>query len=125
MNTRLSRTKLARQVAHDLLAGRTEVIEELAAYLVSSHRQREAELVVRNVLEELERQGHIVASITTATTLGDDIEAAIKTLTGAKSIELRRSVDPAVLGGIRVATPSRTLDATVQQRIKALRERKI
>lgn len=125
MNARLSRTKLARKVAEDLLAGRKVVIDEIAAYLVTTKRQREADLIVRSTLEELEREGHVVATVTTASKTEDDIRQTVQKLVGASKVELDERIDPSILGGIQITTPSRILDASVRRRINALRERKI
>jgi F0F1-type ATP synthase delta subunit len=37
-------------------------------------------------------------------------------------VETRETVDPSVLGGVRVTVAGRTYDGTVRQRLRALRE---
>lgn len=125
MAIKLSRTKLARYVAEQLQAGNRGVMRELAAYLIDSRRVGEADLIVRSIFEQLERSGHVVADITSTHELSDEIRQQVARLTGAETLELRQHIDPSVLGGVRIQTPSRVLDATVQRRITTLRERKI
>ncbi len=121
----LSRTKISRYVAEQLKLGNREVIRELAAYIVDERRLRETDLFVRAILEELEVSGIVVVDATTTESLSDEIKAQIKELTGAKTLEIREHIDPSVLGGIRIETPSQRLDATFARRLSQLRERKI
>lgn len=125
MSQRISRTKLARYVASELLLGRRAVIRELAAYLVDTGRTAEIDLVVRAIYAELESAGVVMADVTTAHRLDQAAHQAIKQLTGAKQLELHQSISSDVLGGIRVSTPTRVLDATLQNRLMKLRERKV
>lgn len=125
MSLRLSRTKIARHAAQQLAAGNTQVIREIAAYLVDEGRTGEAELVIRSIYDELERDGIVVADVTTAHGLSADVKQQITKLLDARQLEIREHSDEQVLGGIRVQTPSRILDATVQNRLRKLRERKV
>ena len=125
MSNKLSRTRIARYAADQLQAGNAGVIQEVAGYLVESRRVKEADLIVRIILERLEANGVILADVTTATSLDEAIKAELKEITGAKRLEVREHIDPSVLGGIRLETPSRRLDATFLHRLTQLRERKI
>lgn len=125
MRTKLSRTKIARYTVEQLLEGDQSVIAEVAAYLVQSRRVRETDLVIRAIQDEFESRGIVLADVTTKHEIGEGIEAAIKQLADASQLTLRQHIDPSVLGGIRIQTPSKVLDATVANRITKLRERKI
>lgn len=125
MQGKLSRSKLADYVATQLQAGNRQVIRELAAYLIETGRQREAELIIRAIYDRLERDGIVLAEVTTAEKLSSDVVDEIKSLTGATQLEVVEHVDPTILGGIRVETPSKLLDATLARRLTMLRERKI
>lgn len=125
MSRALSRTKIARYVAEQLQAGNTDVVREVAAYLIENRRTREADLIVRSILERLETEGIVLADVTTATALDEAIKSELQQLTGASQLEINEHVDPSVLGGIRFETPSRRLDATFAHRLTQLRERKI
>jgi len=47
--TRLSRRKIAALYADELLAGHKDVVKKLAAYLIESRRERELDLIVRDI----------------------------------------------------------------------------
>lgn len=126
MADKLSRTKLARYVAGQLADGSGEaVIQELAAYLVETGRTREAELVVRAIYEQLEAAGTVVADVTSAEAIDAELRTELEKLVGAKQLLAHESVDPSLLGGVLVRTPSRVLDATFRRRLNKLRERKV
>ncbi len=125
MASKLSRTRLARYVATELQNGNSGVIRELAAYLIDEGRTSETELVLRSIYDELERDGIVLAEVTTAHGIDTDTKAAIKQLLGARQLELREQTDKSVLGGLRVITPSRVLDATLRNRLTKLHERKV
>ena len=121
----LSRTKLASYAADRLIAGDQNVIEELAAYLMTARRTKELDLVVRSIYEALEKRGVVIAEVVTAEKLSDDLRSQIAKLLGAKQLELREHVDQNVLGGVKLSTPTKILDATLSHRLMQLRERKI
>lgn len=125
MSTRLSRTKLARYAATELLDGNTGVVRQLAAYLVDQGRTGETELVLKSIYDELEASGVVLADVVSADGIDASVKAEIKRLLGAKQLVLNERVDPSVLGGIRVDTTSRVLDATIKHRLTKLQERKV
>ncbi len=75
---RVSRRKLAMYAAERLLAGDDNVIEELAALIVSEKRERELDLLVRDIEVELAERGTIVATVESAHKLDDDTKRAIE-----------------------------------------------
>lgn len=125
MSSALSRTKIAKYAADQLKAGNSGVVRDIAAYLVETGRTREAELIVRTILDRLEVDGVVLADVTSASGIDETIRSELKQLVGARQLELREHIDPSVLGGIRFETPSRRLDATFAHRLTQLRERKI
>lgn len=75
----------------------------------------------RLVRNETERQRAIVES---ATELGPDIQASLKSGLSAKygrDLSLEHHVNPALLGGIRVKIGSDVWDGTVKARLEALK----
>ena len=54
---RTSRRRLAEYVAERLLADDVSVIAELAALIVTERREREIELIVRDIEDSLARRG--------------------------------------------------------------------
>ena len=127
MQGKISRRKLALYVVDAIEAHRhlDHALQEVAAYLVDSKRIREAELVVRAIEDELAARGIVVAHVTTAIPLVHELELAIKKLIGAKEIHLDSEVDPAVIGGVRIETPGKLLDATIKRKLLVLHQAKI
>ncbi len=127
MNAKLSRRAIARYVVATLEGGRSqdEVLREVAAYLIQNRRLREVDLVVRAIEDELAERGTVIARITTAHPIADDVKAAIERLVGAKDVQLAETIDPSVVGGVRVETPGHILDATMKRKLLALRQAKM
>ena len=122
MHQGISRTKLAGYVVSQLESGRSDVMRELAAYLIETKRTREAELLIREITEQFERHGIVAADVTSAEPIDEALRAQIAELVGAKRLELSETVDTSVLGGVRVTTASRRLDATLAHRLNLLRK---
>ncbi len=125
---RLSRRKIAAYFADELIAGHN-VTKLLAAYLVETKRIREAELVVRDIESALADRGVLLADVVTSRELAADTERAVtnylKQTTGAEDIRIRPHVDPHLLGGVRIETPGRRLDATLRHRLDQLTASKV
>lgn len=128
MASRLSRRKIAAFYADELVAGR-DIRQQLAAYLVEANRTREAELIARDIEAALAERDIIIADVASSTALSSAsrkaIESYLKAKTSAQKIHLRETVDPALLGGVRVTIPDRELDATLRHRINQLKASKI
>lgn len=123
MASRISRRKLAAYAAEQLVSGKKAgaVVKEVAAFLIDTKRTREAELLVRDIEAALAERGVVIADITSAFPLSDAVRADVKKLIGNGELVLREIVDPSVLGGIRLATPGKRLDATLKRKIQALK----
>lgn len=128
MATRLSRRKIATYAADKLIAGspKKAVLREVAAYLIATRRTRELELLVRDIEELLAERGVVVADVVTAHTLTASTRAEIKKLVGDKAtLQLRESVDPSVLGGVRIDLPGKRFDGTIQRKLTALKAQQL
>ncbi len=126
MQGKISRRKLA-QYAVDAYENGTlsEALQELAAYLIDARRLREAELVVRAIEDELATRGTVIARVASARPLTAELEAAITSLVGAKEISILETTDQALIGGVRIETPGKLLDATIKRKLLALRQAKV
>ena len=126
MNTKISRRKLAMYAADAYRNGTLQpALQEIAAYLIESRRLRESKLVVRAIEDELAARGTVVAHVATARPLSAELEAAIKQLVNAKEVSIIESVNPDLIGGVRIETPGKLLDATVKRNLLALRQAKV
>jgi F0F1-type ATP synthase delta subunit len=128
MAVRVSRRKIAAYCADRLIAGDTAVAEQLAAYLIDEHRTREVELVVRDIEAALAARGVMIADVASATKLSEVTKKAIGSFLteadGSTRVYLRESLDPSLLGGVRVTTPEAELDATIRRKLTTLKASK-
>ena len=129
----VSRRKLAKYAAEQIIAGNDTIMEEIASLLVYEKRQREIELLVRDVEAELAGHGEIVASIESARKLDVDTKreiekylmSAVDANNNKSKVTLRESIDPTLIGGFKLRTPNATLDATIAKKLNDLRAKKI
>ena len=129
----VSGRKLAKYVAEQIVAGNDTIMEEIASLLVYEKRQREIELLVRDVEAELAEHGEIVASVESARKLDvdtkRDIEKYLMSAVGANNnkskVTLKESINPTLIGGFKLRTPTATLDATIAKKLNDLRAKKI
>lgn len=127
MAGRLSRHKIALFAVDQMMSGakQHDVIKQVAAYLVDTRRTRELDLLVRDIEGELAVQGVVVADITSARQLTEALKAQIATLVNAKSLQVRETVDPSVIGGVRIDIPGKRFDATVQRMLMTLKAKQV
>jgi F0F1-type ATP synthase delta subunit len=129
MARKLSRRSLALHVATHLADGKPQkkIVQQLAAYLITSRRTSELNLIVRDIQFYLADQGHIAGMVTSAHDLSaatlKEIEAFTKDKTGAKQVSLEKSIDESVLGGIKLELPGYELDTTVARKLNVLKTR--
>lgn len=129
----VSRRKLAKYAAEQIIAGNDTIVEEIASLLVYENRQRDIELLVRDVEAELAEHGEIVASVESARKLDVDtkreIEKYLMSVVSANNnkskVTLKESIDPTLIGGFKLRTPTATLDATIAKKLNDLRAKKI
>lgn len=127
MTSKISRRKLAEYVADQAQNGTVpaRVLAELAAYLQETHRVREIPLVVRTIEDVLAERGQVVARVMTARGVEPGLLEQIKTQLGATDLYVEESVEPSLLGGVKVQTPGRSLDASLSSRINSIRKAKL
>lgn len=151
---RVSRRKLAMYAAERLLAGDETVIDELAALVVAEKRERELDLLVRDIEAEMADRGTIVATVESARELDastkSEIERLLTSVEGRSAarvspddtrsearapeagvssrdlkVLLRESIDKTLIGGFKLRTPTQSLDATMSKKLHDLRAGKI
>ena len=129
----VSRRKLAKYAAEQIMAGNDTIMEEIAGLLVYEKRQHEIELLVRDIEAELAEHGEIVASVESARKLDVDtkreIEKYLMSAVGSNNnkskVTLKESINPTLIGGFKLRTPTATLDATNAKKLNDLRAKKI
>lgn len=81
----VSRRKLAKYAAEQLLAGNDAVLEEIAGFLIYEKHEREVELLARDIEVELAERGTVVATVESARALDAATKDAIKRLLSSNS----------------------------------------
>ena len=127
MALRLSRRKIAAYAVEQLLSGakKDTVLKEIAAYLITMRRTRELDLLVRDLEDVFSQHGIVVADITSARALSDGLKTEISKLAGGKTVQLRETLDPDVLGGIRLEIPGKRFDGTLRHKLTLLKAKQL
>lgn len=128
MSVKVSRRALARYAADQLLAGTTAqvVAKHLAATLLDSQRQKEADLLLADLSYELQNRGRLAAAtVTTASQLSaglrSEIARLVKKSAKVQQVILTEQIDKNIIGGVRIETPERTWDKTAISQLNKLR----
>jgi F-type H+-transporting ATPase subunit delta len=115
-------------IVEDLLDGKaTTTTVQLVAMVVGSGRGRDLPAIVDSLVERASSAKQLdVAEVRTAVPLTDDqldrLKAALENATG-KSLNLKATVDPSVVGGIVATVGDTVIDDTVRTRIDQLKSR--
>lgn len=124
---RVSRRLLSRYIAAELQTDKSRdvVIRSLAAYIVEHRLKSSIELIVSDIAWNLAQAGYAEAEVTTAHPLDASLKQTVieyvKRIESADQVELVEHVDPRLLGGIIVETPSMRFDASIATKLKRLR----
>lgn len=124
----ISRRKLATYMVEQMVAGADQpaLLQQVAAYLVDRRRVNQADLLVRDVEAILgSEHGHVLAHVTSARELSAGLTKAIAQFVAksenATAVEVSTSIDPSLLGGVIIKTPTAELDASVRAKLTALK----
>ncbi|MBC7746887.1 F0F1 ATP synthase subunit delta [Pedobacter sp.] len=123
----ISRRLLTRSIADRLTSGEKQraVVQQLAAYIVQHRLHKQTAMILNDIEAELARRGTVVARVTSAISLTDDLRAQlidyVKSATDASHITLDEHIDAALLGGVIIQTPDKMLDASIATRLKQLK----
>lgn len=125
---KVGRRRLARTVVRLLgeQSGRkTEVIQQLAAYLIVHRQAKHLDLLMQDIADEMFVQHkHLSAEVSHAHELTQEVRTALTDLltsaTGAKTVELASHLEPGLIGGVVVRTPRQELDTSVRRQLKTI-----
>lgn len=126
---KLSRRSLAIYATDQLLANKHlgTMAKELAAVLVASRRQNQAELLADDIAWELEHRGKVAnAQVTSAHALSQQLHkqivAHIKKAAGVDQVIIEETIDKSVIGGVRIDTAAHSWDKTLRRALTDIRE---
>jgi len=103
-------------------------VRSLLYLLADRHRFGSLQAIVTEFVEMANReQGVVVADVTTAIPLDEkrqqEVAERLKRVAGAKQVELRNHVDPAIIGGIIARIGDELYDGSIRTRLAQLAER--
>lgn len=125
MAGRLSRRALATFVAKELLAGNNQIIDWLAALLIEERREREADLLVRDIESILADSGQMIVQVDTARPLDAATKQEIESMFDQHEVHIKETVRPELIGGVKITTPTQSLDRTIAKKLEMLRTAEI
>ncbi len=125
MAGRLSRRALATFVAKELLAGNDQIIDWLAALLIEERREREADLLVRDIESILADSGQMIVRVDTARPLDVATKKEIESMFDQHEVHIKETVRPELIGGVKITTPTQSLDRTIAKKLEMLRTAEI
>ncbi len=123
----VSRRVLTRYIAKELYSGKkqSEVVTQLAAYIIEHRLQNEIGQIVSDIAHNLTELGRTTAYVTTARPLDSGLLTSVKqkvlNMENVKDAEIIEIVDPAILGGVIIETPTKRFDASVAHKLKRLK----
>lgn len=125
---KVSRRELARTVVAQLQlpkADHKKIMTEAAAYMVENRMVAQADMLIRDIAAEMQKQtGHVFAEVTAARDLSAGSEKSIAAyLTRelqAKSVELEVVTRPSLIGGVIIKTPEFEYNASVRHKLNQL-----
>lgn len=124
----VSRRRLTRHIAEQLMtkgSNRSEIISQLASYIVSHRLHAQTEMIVADIARNLAELGVVRARVTTARSLTDelrkDVAKYVHSIETANSVELDEVIDPSIIGGIIIETPSKRFDASITTQLTRLK----
>jgi F-type H+-transporting ATPase subunit delta len=98
------------------------VAKEAAKFLVAQGRTRELDALMRDIeLMRYDKDGVLEASAVSSRPLTEEVERQVKNLLGAKRVILDTSLDPEIVGGVRVRALDQQLDLSIESKLNTLR----
>jgi F-type H+-transporting ATPase subunit delta len=106
-------------------------IDGLAANFLKVVASNRRLFAVRDVIRTFRgmvarHRGEVTAEVTVAEPLADrhrdEITAALKAITGGKSVDLAVKVEPAIIGGLVVRLGSRMVDSSLRTKLSAIKQ---
>lgn len=127
MASKISRRKLASWAAAQLAGGDSvqSVMRRLGAFLIDTRRTKEQSLIVRDVEIALSKEGSVLVHATSARELSNEAITSIKEFVKSEygadaTVIIEQSIDVSVIGGVRLTTPDKQIDATIRTKLEKL-----
>lgn len=123
------RVKIARVIADRALkqGASRRFSKEIAAYLLSERRVNELDSILRDVQADWATAGHVEVLASSANPLTATVKADIARLVkrlvpDAKRVMVTETLDPSVIGGVRLNLADRQLDLSIQTKLNKFKQ---
>lgn len=128
MISAFSRRQLANYAVNQLLDGASsaKLARQLAASLIVSKRQNQADLLIEDIFQELENRGQLAkVRLTSASQLSAQLKSQLanflKRAIGVDEVIFEEIIDKEVIGGTKVETANHSWDKTLARQLTELR----
>lgn len=125
----ITRTKIAQYAANQLVNGsdRQTLVKQLAAWLRQNHQTRLVHFLIDDISKKLLEHKYLYITVTSARPISKNtnyiIDDFLKNHFGSDyTIEHNELIDPRVVGGVIIDTPSGSLDTSVSHKLDTLLE---
>ena|SRR3989344_4012354 len=129
MSLNISRRQLANYGVDQMIAGvpAQKIARYLVATLYAAGKQKDSELLLHDIDQELEDRGLVArARVTTASELSEELKqelrSKLKIAANVRSVRIVQQVDKSITGGLRVETANHSWDKSVKSLLVKLKE---
>ena len=126
----INRQQLAKTIAELTIKEKDlkKLTKEVAAYLLAEHKSAELSSIIRDVIAYRAELGRIEATVVSAHPLTSQIKKDVEkvilaSFPDAKSVTLNETIEPSVVGGMRLEMINLQIDETVQSKLNTLKRR--
>ena len=124
-----TRSHIAKVIASKTLkeTDLTRLTHAVAGYLLEENRVDELDSIMRDVLAYRNAHGHVEVTVVSAYPISaqvrDDVMQAVKQeYPGAVSYNINETIDPTVVGGLRIEFGGEELDLTVRAKLNKFKQ---
>jgi len=123
----ISRLELAEIIGERTLRQPIDTLKDsVAAYLLEESSVDELDSLMRDVLAYRAAHGYVEATIFSAHPLSNEVRGDLQALLKdeyptAKKISINETIEPSVVGGIRIELAGRELDLTVKAKLNTFK----
>ena len=124
-----NRSQIAKAIAEKTLnvQDSKQLAHAVAGYLLEENRVYELDSIMRDVLAYRAQHGHVEVSVVSAFPISSDVRddvmaAVIQEYPNAASYSVNETIDPNVVGGLRIEFGGEELDLTVRAKLNKFKQ---
>ena len=124
-----NRSQIAKAIAEKTLnvQDSKQLVYAVAGYLLEENRVYELDSIVRDVLAYRAQHGHVEVSVVSAFPISSDVRDDVMTAVTqeypkASSYSVNETIDPNVVGGLRIEFGGEELDLTVRAKLNKFKQ---